>query len=81
MKPVVVGLFSKIIDLFSKRSKNGEKTQELQEKKIDIFNVAIVNIAYTLVALIVLNAIFPSLLELGDWIYSLAEKLIDYMMA
>ena len=79
MKPAVIGLFSKMLDFLFKRSKSGEKEQEIQEKKIDVFHRAIVNITYVLIALIVLNTIFPSLL-LGDWIYNLAGKLIDYMM-
>ena len=80
MKPAVVGLFSKMLDFLFKRSKSGEKEQEIQEKKIDVFHKAIVNITYILIALIVLNAIFPSLLSLGDWNYNLTEKLINYMM-
>lgn len=80
MKPAIVGLFSKVIDLFSKRSKNGEKTQELQEKKLDIFKEALVNVLYVLVALIVLSTIFPSLLSLGDWVYNLTDRIVTYMM-
>lgn len=81
MKPAIVGLFSKVIDLFSKRSKNGEKTQEIQEKKLDIFKEALVNVLYVLVALIVLSAIFPSLLSLGDWVYNLTDRIVTYMMS
>lgn len=80
MKPAIVGLFSKVIDLFSKRSKNGEKTQEIQEKKLDIFKVCLVNVTYVLVGLVVINAVFPSL-QLGDWIYNLLERIITYMMS
>lgn len=81
MKPVIVGLFSKVIDLFFKRSKNGEKAQEIEEKKIDVFHEALVNILYVLVALIVLSAIFPSLLSLGDWVYNLTDRIVTYMMS
>lgn len=80
MKSAIVGLFSKVIDLFSKRSKNGEKTQELQEKKLDIFKVCLVNVTYVLVGLVVINVVFPSL-QLGDWIYNLLERIITYMMS
>lgn len=80
MKIAVVELFSKIIALFSKKSKNGEKAQEIEEKKIDVFHEALVNILYILIALIVLNTIFPSMLMLGDWIYNLADRILTYMM-
>lgn len=81
MKIAVVELFSKIIALFSKKSKNGEKAQEIEEKKIDVFHEALVNILYVFIALIVLNAIFPSFMILGDWFYSIVEKLITYMIS
>ena len=81
MKIAVVELFSKIIALFSKKSKNGEKAQEIEEKKIDVFHEALVNILYVLVALIVLSAIFPSLLSLGDWVYNLTDRIVTYMMS
>lgn len=81
MKAGLIGLFGKIIELFSKRSKNGEKTQEIQEKKLDIFKEALVNVLYVLIALIALSAIFPSLLSLGDWVYNLTDRIVTYMMS
>lgn len=81
MKAGLIGLFGKIIDLFSKRSKNGEKTQEIQEKKLDIFKETLVNVLYVLIALIALSAIFPSLLSLGDWVYNLTDRIVTYMMS
>lgn len=80
MKPAIIGLFSKVIDLFSKRSKNGERMQEIQEKKLDIFKVCLVNVTYILVGLVVINTVLPSL-QLGDWIYNLLERIITYMMS
>ena len=80
MKLGIISLFEKIADVLSKKSKNGEKAQEIQEKKLYIFKEALVNILYILIALIVLNTIFPSLLDLGDWVYNLTSRIITYMI-
>lgn len=76
----IIELFSKVINIFLKRSKSGEKSQEIQEKKLDLFKVCLVNTFYILLALVVANSIFPKL-QLSDWIYSLLEKILNYMMA
>lgn len=80
MKFNIIELFSKAINVFLKRSKSGEKIQEMQEKKLNLFRVCLVNITYILVVLVVLNSIFPKL-QLSDWIYNLLEKLLNYMMS
>ena len=80
MKIPIVGLLTKVLDLFSKRSKNGEKTQELEALKVDVYKEALVNILYVLIILIVINTLFPQL-QISEWIYNLADRIITYMMA
>lgn len=73
-------LFSKFLNIFLKKSESGEKSQEIQEKKLDLFKVCLVNTFYILLALVVANSIFPKL-QLSDWIYSLLDKILNYMMS
>ncbi|MGL5055013.1 MAG: hypothetical protein ACRC54_04950 [Fusobacteriaceae bacterium] len=80
MKINIAELLSKVISIFLKKSESGEKSQEIQEKKLDLFRVCLVNTFYVLLALVVANSIFPKL-QLSDWIYSLLEKILNYMMA
>lgn len=42
MKLPVIGLLIKVVELFSKKSKNGEKTQEIETLKLDIYKEALV---------------------------------------
>lgn len=80
MKINIAELLSKVISIFLKKSESGEKSQEIQEKKLDLFKVCLVNTFYVLLALVVANSIFPKL-QLSDWIYSLLEKILNYMMS
>lgn len=79
MKSAIIGLFSKIIELFSKRSKNGEKTQEIEEKKIGEYKVYIGHIMIFLLIVCILGGIFPKL-YISPWFYSMFEKGWDYLL-
>jgi hypothetical protein len=72
-------LGGKVIDLFSKKAKNGEKSQDLQVKKLNIFNKCLVNIMYIILGLIVLNTIFPGI-NAGEWIYNIFELILKHMI-
>lgn len=78
MKFSLLELVSKIANIFLKKSESGEKKQEIQEKKLDDFKVCLVNTFYILLALVVADSIFPKL-QLSDWIYSLLERILNYM--
>lgn len=80
MKLPVIGLLMKVVELFSKKSKNGEKAQEIETLKLNIFKEALVNALYVFVALIVINVVFPKF-QIGDWIYNITDRLLTYMMA
>ena len=72
-------LGGKVIDLFSKKAKNVEKSQDLQVKKLNIFNKCLVNTMYIILGLIVLNTIFPSI-NAGEWIYNIFELILKHMI-
>ncbi|MGL5656866.1 MAG: hypothetical protein ACRCXY_08535 [Fusobacteriaceae bacterium] len=80
MKFSVFELLSKVTDLILKKSKSGEKEQGIQEAKITIFKACLVNVMYVLVVLVFIDCIYPKL-ELSDYIYSLLDKILNYIMA
>lgn len=79
MKFSVLELLSKATDLILKKSKNGEKEQDIKETKINAFNTCLERVTYIFVVLVVLNSIFPKL-QLSDWNFNILEKLLNYMM-
>lgn len=79
MKFSIFDLLSKVTDLILKRSKNGEKDQDIKKTKINTFNECLDRVTYIFVILVVLNSIFPKL-QLSDWNFNMLEKLLNYMM-
>lgn len=73
MKLSLIELLSKATDLIFKKSKSGEKEQEIQKIKMNIFKICLVYVVF-------IDCIYPKL-ELSDYIYSLLEKILNYMMA
>ncbi|MCB8563677.1 hypothetical protein [Fusobacterium ulcerans] len=76
----VIGLITKGFELLKKITKSGEKEQEIEALKVDVFKEALVNILYIFILLIVVNVIFPRI-QIGDWIYNITDRLLTYMMA
>lgn len=76
----VIGLITKGFELLKKITKSGEKEQEIEALKVDVFKEALVNVLYVFILLIVVNVIFPRI-QIGDWIYNIADRLLTYMMA
>ena len=75
----VIGLITKGFELLKKITKSGEKEQEIEALKVDVFKEALVNVLYVFILLIVVNVIFPRI-QIGDWIYNIADRLLTYMM-
>ncbi|BBA51987.1 hypothetical protein FV113G1_23370 [Fusobacterium varium] len=75
----VIGLITKGFELLKKITKSGEKKQEIEALKIDVFKEALVNILYVFILLIVVNVIFPRI-QVGDWIYNITDRILTYMM-
>ncbi|MEJ6465561.1 hypothetical protein [Fusobacterium ulcerans] len=76
----VIGLITKGFELLKKITKSGEKEQEIEALKVDVFKEALVNVLYVFILLIVVNVIFPRI-QIGDWIYNMTDRLLTYMMA
>lgn len=69
-----------ILEIFKKKSRSGEKEQDIEMKKLNVFNPYISYIAIMLLSICFLGALFPKL-AVGDWFYSMCEKVIDYLIS
>ncbi|MDO5789543.1 MAG: hypothetical protein Q4P79_08765 [Fusobacterium sp.] len=69
---------NKVIDLFSKKAKSGEKAQEIEVKKIDNFSKAIVYIVGLILIMCMLASLFPKL-AITDWWFEKADMALKYI--
>lgn len=76
MKEGIIILFSKLLDIFQKKSKSGDKQQEIVEKKINIYSKVITIIILTALIMCVLSSLFPKL-AISGWWFDLLEKMIN----
>lgn len=76
----LIGLFSKGLDIVLKKSKSGEKEQELQKQKVDIFSQTISAILIGVFLMCVLASLFPSLAITSYW-FNVFDKFINYLFS
>lgn len=76
MKEGIILLFGKLLDIFNKKSKSGDKQQEITEKKINIYSKAITIVIITALIMCVLASLFPEL-AISDWWFNILEKLLN----
>lgn len=76
---ILGSLISKGIDIFLKKSKSGEKEQEIQIKKIDEFKKWLMLIGIIFIIVCGLNELFPAL-QVSPWWYSTTEKILNYIL-
>lgn len=69
---------NKLIDLFSKKSKNGEKAQEIEVKKIDTFSKTMMWIVIIILLMCILASLFPQL-AITDWWFEKADMVLKYI--
>lgn len=72
-------IISKILDIYEKKSKNGEKQQGIEEQKLAHFNKYLGCIVLVLLVICFIGAIFPSL-AISEWFYDMFEKGFMYMI-
>ena len=76
MKEGIIVLFSKLLDIFQKKSKSGDKQQEIVEKKINIYSKVVTIIILTSLIMCVLSSLFPKL-AISGWWFDFLEKIIN----
>lgn len=75
----VIGVaMNKLIDLFSKKSKSGEKSQDIEEKKINIFSRTISWVIIIVLLMCILASLFPQL-AITDWWFEKADMILKYV--
>ena len=75
----IVGFIgNKLIDLFSKKSKSGEKAQEIEVKKIDTFSKTMMWIVIVILLMCMLASLFPKL-AITDWWFEKADMVLKYI--
>lgn len=77
----IVGFIgNKLIDLFSKKSKSGEKAQEIEVKKIDTFSKTMMWIVIVILLMCMLASLFPKL-AITDWWFEKADMALKYIFS
>ncbi len=76
MKTGIVMLFNKLLELFQKKAKSGEKQQEIEEKKINTYSKVICIITLVALFMCVLASLFPNLAITGWW-FDLLDRLLN----
>lgn len=69
---------NKVIDLFSKKAKSGEKAQDIEVKKIDSFSKAMMWIIIIILLMCMLASLFPQL-AITDWWFEKADMALKYI--
>lgn len=77
----IVGFIgNKLIDLFSKKSKSGEKSQDIEEKKINIFSRTISWVIIIVLLMCILASLFPQL-TITSWWFDKADLILQYIFS
>lgn len=74
----LVSLGSKLLDIIFKRSKDAEKQQDIEIKKIDVFSKTLAFIFIGVFLMCVLASLFPSLAITPYW-FNVFDKFINYL--
>lgn len=74
----LVNLGNKLLDIIFKRSKDGEKQQDIEIKKIDVFSKVLAFIFIGVFLMCVLASLFPGLAITPYW-FEIFEKFINYL--
>lgn len=71
---------NKLIDLFSKKAKSGEKAQEIEIKKVETFSNKILYIIAIILLMCMLASLFPKL-AITDWWFEKADMALKYIFS
>lgn len=78
MISTLVNLGSKLLDIIFKKSKDAEKQQDIELKKIDVFSKTLAFIFIGVFLMCVLGSLFPSLAITPYW-FNVFDKFINYL--
>ncbi|MCF0171808.1 MAG: hypothetical protein HUJ87_15040 [Fusobacterium varium] len=78
MKNGIIIILNKLLDIFKFKSKSGEKSQDIEDRKLTEFKPYIAYITMILLVMCIIGIIFPTLSS--DWIYAMFEKGWEYIL-
>ncbi len=70
---------NKLLDLFLKKAKSGEKQQEIEVKKIDIFSKVLAFIFLGVFLMCILSSLISSL-EITPYWFDVFDKFLNYLL-
>ena len=71
---------NKLIDLFSKKAKSGEKAQDIEIKKVETFSNKTLYIIAIILIMCMLASLFPKL-AITDWWFEKADMALKYIFS
>ena len=71
-------ILNKLLGIFNKKIKSGEKQQDIEVKKLDLFNKVIAIIMLGVFLMCVLASIFPKL-SITEWWFNIFDRMINYL--
>lgn len=71
---------NKVIDLFSKKAKSGEKAQDIEIKKVETFSNKTLYIIAIILIMCMLASLFPKL-AITDWWFEKADMALKYIFS
>ena len=78
MKVGLSMILNKLLGIFNKKIKSGEKQQDIEVKKLDLFNKVIAIIMLGVFLMCVLASIFPKL-SITEWWFNIFDRMINYL--
>lgn len=78
MKSGIIIILNKLLDIFKFKSKSGEKSQDIENRKLTEFKPYIAYITMILLIMCIIGIIFPELSS--DWIYAMFQKGWEYIL-
>lgn len=78
MKVGLSVILNKLLGIFNKKIKSGEKQQDIEVKKLDLFNKTIAIIMIGVFLMCVLASLFPKL-AITEWWFNIFDKMINYL--
>ena len=74
----IIIILNKLLDIFKFKSKSGEKSQEIEDRKLTEFKPYIAYITMILLIMCIIGIIFPAFSS--DWIYAMFQKGWEYIL-
>lgn len=76
---IIGDILKNITGIFYKKTRNGEKEQEIEENKMLTFSKVLAIVFLGVFTMCVLSSLFPKL-AITDWYFSIFERILNYII-